>query len=368
MTAGGRGAAHRAAALLVLADGAVFEGEAAGAPTPVVDRRAGVQHRDDRLPGGDHRPSYAGQVIAFTYPHIGNYGANADRRRGARPALPRASSCATWPSEPSNWRSTEALEEFLRRHGVPAITGVDTRRLTRHLRDAGRDAVRVRHRGRGGAARGGGGRRRHRRAGPGVGGHRTRAQRPPGDRAARPPGGRGLRLRGQGDHAAPPVDDAGHRHRGAGRRRPADEVLALEPDGVFLSNGPGDPAALPGPTAAVGRPGRAGCRSSGSASATSSWPPPSAASPTSSPSATTAATTRCGGSTTGGSRSPARTTTTRWPPAPCRDAEITHVNLNDGVIEGLRCRDVAGLLRAVPPRGRAGAPRRPLPLRRRSAT
>ena len=46
--------------------------------------------------------------------------------------------------EPSNWRSSEGLEDFLVRHGVPAITGVDTRRLTRHLRDGGRHALRLR--------------------------------------------------------------------------------------------------------------------------------------------------------------------------------------------------------------------------------
>ena len=119
---------------------------------------------------------------------------------------------------------------------------------------------------------------------------------------------------------------------------PADEVLALEPDGVFLSNGPGDPAALPGPTADRGRPGRARCRSSGSASATSSWPPRWAASTYKLPFGHH------------GGNHPVRRLATGRVEITCQNhnyavaagslpgAEITHVNLNDGVIEGLRSR------------------------------
>src|SRR5208283_4679374 len=81
-------------------------------------------------------PSYAGQVIAFTYPHIGNYGTNAGDDEARRPfcdgVVVRDIEVAA-----SNWRSSEGFEDFLVRHGVPALTGVDTRRLTRHLRREG---------------------------------------------------------------------------------------------------------------------------------------------------------------------------------------------------------------------------------------
>ena len=81
-------------------------------------------------------PSYAGQVIAFTSTHIGNYGTNAADDEAAAPHC-RGIVVCDLADEPSNWRATEGLEPFLRRHGVPALTGVDTRRLARHVRQAG---------------------------------------------------------------------------------------------------------------------------------------------------------------------------------------------------------------------------------------
>ena len=81
-------------------------------------------------------PSYAGQVIAFTYPHIGNYGVNPTDDEAVRPHC-RGVVVRDLADAPSSWRSTGTLEDFLRRHGVSGITGVDTRRLTRHLRDHG---------------------------------------------------------------------------------------------------------------------------------------------------------------------------------------------------------------------------------------
>ena len=82
-------------------------------------------------------PSYAGQIITFTYPHIGNYGVNADDDESRRPF------CAgvivrELARRPSNWRAESSLDELLRRHRVPGIAGIDTRRLTRHLRDQAR--------------------------------------------------------------------------------------------------------------------------------------------------------------------------------------------------------------------------------------
>ncbi|HEY6427689.1 MAG TPA: glutamine-hydrolyzing carbamoyl-phosphate synthase small subunit, partial [Acidimicrobiales bacterium] len=195
-------------------------------------------------------PSYAGQVIAFTNTHIGNYGTNAADDEARAPHCRGIVVCDI-AGEPSNWRATEGLEPFLRRHGVPALTGVDTRRLTRHVRVAGalpcafgtapEAVLRV-------AAA----------AAPGTDGLDlvsgvTAAA--PAEYTALPTGpGGDLRivaydfgvkttmtrlLRTLGPVTVVPAGTS------------ASEVRALEPDGVFLSNGPGDPAALPGPTAAI---------------------------------------------------------------------------------------------------------------------
>jgi carbamoyl-phosphate synthase small subunit len=81
-------------------------------------------------------PSYAGQLIAFTYPHIGSYGVVPDDDESRRPFC-RGVIVRDLVRRPSNWRSAESLEAFLVRHRVPGLTGIDTRRLTRHLRDHG---------------------------------------------------------------------------------------------------------------------------------------------------------------------------------------------------------------------------------------
>ncbi|MDP9388968.1 MAG: carbamoyl phosphate synthase small subunit, partial [Actinomycetota bacterium] len=129
---------ERGEALLVLADGTTFEGEAVGAPPP--DGVATGEAVFNTVMAGYQEvltdPSYAGQVIAFTYPHIGNYGATAEDDESRHPAC-RGVIVRDLARRPSNWRSTEGLDAFLRRHGVPGIAGVDTRRLTRHLRTAG---------------------------------------------------------------------------------------------------------------------------------------------------------------------------------------------------------------------------------------
>ncbi len=123
-------------ALLVLADGAVFEGEAIGATVPVA---TGEIVFNTCLSGYQEvvtDPSYAGQVIAFTYPHIGNYGVSPEDEESGRPFC-RGVVVRDVTERPSNWRSAESLEQFLVRHGIPGITGIDTRRLTRHIREEG---------------------------------------------------------------------------------------------------------------------------------------------------------------------------------------------------------------------------------------
>jgi carbamoyl-phosphate synthase small subunit len=230
-------------ALLVLADGEVFEGEAVAAP----DVTTGELVFNTALSGYQEvitDPSYAGQVVAFTYPHIGNYGTTAADDESARPHV-QGVVARDLVAEPSSWRAAAGLEGWLARHGVPAITGVDTRRLTRHLRDKGAMPCAF-----------------------GTAAERTlRAA----AAAAEPTDGRDLvsgvttaepYQRGDGPYRVVAYDfgvkETMLRHLGAlatvtvvPASMPAPDVLALEPDGVFLSNGPGDPAALPGPTGAV---------------------------------------------------------------------------------------------------------------------
>jgi carbamoyl-phosphate synthase small subunit len=123
-------------AALVLADGTVFEGDAMGAAADVA---TGEVVFNTVLSGYQEvitDPSYAGQVIAFTYPHIGNYGISEADSESARPFC-RGVIIRELAQRPSNWRSTVDLDTWLNVHGVPGITGVDTRRLTRHIREAG---------------------------------------------------------------------------------------------------------------------------------------------------------------------------------------------------------------------------------------
>ncbi len=235
-------------ALLVLADGTSFEGEAVGAVPP--GGIAGGEVVFNTVLSGYQEvltdPSYAGQIVTFTYPHIGNYGTNDADNESRRP-FARGVIVRDLARRHSNWRATEDLDAFMRRHGVPGISGVDTRRLTRHLRDAG--------------------------AMPGVFGIvDDRAAAPVSESALRAaaasePGTDGVDLVSEVTTPEPYTHPA--TDRGTCRivaydfgikttiltnlsrlgtievvpaSTPAAEVIARAPDGVFLSNGPGDPA------------------------------------------------------------------------------------------------------------------------------
>jgi len=240
----------RTPALLVTADGSVFSGEAAGASVPVATGELVFNTAMSGYQEVITDPSYAGQVIAFTNTHIGNYGTNAADDEAEVPHCRGVVVCDL-ADEPSNWRATEALEPFLRRHGVPALTGVDTRRLAKHVRTAG--------------------------AVPCAFG--TAPERELRAAAAATPGTDGMDLVSGVTAGEVHVHTGTEEGAASGLRivaydfgvkttmvrllttlgdvtvvpagTPAGDVLALEPDGVFLSNGPGDPAALGGPTAAV---------------------------------------------------------------------------------------------------------------------
>ena len=124
-----------AKAALALEDGTVFFGTACGAAGEAFGEICFNTSLEGYLEVISD-PSYAGQIITLTYPQVGNYGVNLEDAQSGKPALRGLvvrDMCAT----PSNWRSDMALGEYLERNGVVAIEGVDTRALVRHVRDHG---------------------------------------------------------------------------------------------------------------------------------------------------------------------------------------------------------------------------------------
>ncbi len=238
-------------ALLVLADGTTFEGEAIGAEPPAGSAAAGEVVFNTVLAGYQEvitDPSYAGQIITFTYPHIGNYGVNVADFEARRPFC-RGVVVRDLARRRSSWRSEADLDAQLRAYGVPAIAGIDTRKLTRRIRDVG--------------------------AIPGAFGPLDLLDEAALLAAARAePGTDGVDLVAQvstdvpyriADGARPLVVAYDYgikrtilRHLASWvdievvpAATPAAEVLARDPAGVFLSNGPGDPAAVPYASAAI---------------------------------------------------------------------------------------------------------------------
>jgi carbamoyl-phosphate synthase small subunit len=122
-------------AILVLEDGTVFEGESAGAPGLSVGEvvfNTAITGYQEILTD----PSYARQLVTLTYPHIGNTGCT-DLDDEAGQVWASGLIVRDVPRRPSSWRSQVALPEWLRARGIVAITGIDTRKLTRLLRDRG---------------------------------------------------------------------------------------------------------------------------------------------------------------------------------------------------------------------------------------
>jgi carbamoyl-phosphate synthase small subunit len=122
-------------AALVLADGTVFWGRGAGATGSAVGEvcfNTAITGYQEVLTD----PSYAGQIITFTFPHIGNVGANREDIETTTPAA-RGLVLRTRITAPANYRATQSLDTWLKHNGLIGITGVDTRRLTRHIRDHG---------------------------------------------------------------------------------------------------------------------------------------------------------------------------------------------------------------------------------------
>ncbi|MGH7325966.1 MAG: glutamine-hydrolyzing carbamoyl-phosphate synthase small subunit [Candidatus Rokuibacteriota bacterium] len=247
-------------AALVLRDGRVFRGEALGAPGEAwgeVIFNTAMSGYQEILTD----PSYRGQIVAMTYPLIGNYGLNAEDVESRRPwvngFVVKEASAA-----PSNWRGTISLDAYLKAHGIVGIQGIDTRALTRHLRDQGAldgiissvdvDEARLKERA---------------RQLPGLIGRDLVSE----------VTGEGIFTWHEGPwdlkrgYLAPPAPrftviayDAGIKFNILRQlasigcevtvvpaTTPAEAVLERQPDGVFLSNGPGDPEAVPYLTQAV---------------------------------------------------------------------------------------------------------------------
>ncbi len=122
-------------AALALADGRVFRGRAFGAQGVA----SGEAVFTTTMTGYQEvctDPSFRGQIVCMTYPLIGNYGVNAEDDESRRPWI-AGLVVREHSSQPSNWRSAGTLDTYLKRYGVPAIAGVDTRALTRHIREVG---------------------------------------------------------------------------------------------------------------------------------------------------------------------------------------------------------------------------------------
>ena len=210
-------------------------------------------------------PSYAGQIVTMTYPQIGNYGVNLDDAQSDTPALRGMvvhDMCAT----PSNWRSQMSLPEYLSRHGVVAIEGVDTRALVRHVRDHGAMRAVISTEDVNAASLLGKVKASESIVGVNLAKSVSCAY-PYAFGTGDLPQGKRFAL------AEPPITRYRVVAYDCGVKRsileglamagcnvevvpwdtPAEDVLALHPDGVFLSNGPGDPEAVEATYAQVGK-------------------------------------------------------------------------------------------------------------------
>src|SRR3990172_1083638 len=246
-------------ALLVLADGTVIAGKGAGATGIAV----GEVCFNTAMTGYQEiltDPSYAGQIITFTFPHIGNIGANAEdtetsnlaARSGVRGCVLRAAI-----TDPSNYRAAEHFDHWLRARGIIAISGIDTRALTARIRDQGMPNAVIAHdpAGRFDIER----LKAEAKAWPGLLGldlvpEVTSGQSYSWDET-RWAWGKGYGRQEKPEFHVVAVDyglkrnilrslaAAGCKVTVVPARTTAEEILERNPDGVFLSNGPGDPAA-----------------------------------------------------------------------------------------------------------------------------
>jgi carbamoyl-phosphate synthase small subunit len=229
-------------AILILEDGRTFDGASFGAEGETFGEivfNTSMSGYQEILTD----PSYAGQIVAMTYPLIGNYGVNSEDVESRRPwvegfVVREASRLA------SNWRSTETLDSYLKRNGIVGVEHIDTRALVRHIRDKGamRSAISTVDLDRDSLLG-------KVRASPPMQDRELASAVTVGEEFEFPAVGAakyhivaydfGVKTNSLRDFAK-----FGCRVTVVPAETPAENVLSLEPDGIFLSNGPGDPASM----------------------------------------------------------------------------------------------------------------------------
>ncbi len=228
-------------ALLVLEDGTTFRGTAAGANV----RGCGELVFNTSMTGYEEiltDPSYAGQIVTMTYPLIGNYGTNTDdieSRKVQAAAMVMREECES----PSHWRNSQTLREFLTARGVPAIAGLDTRALTRRLRSGGVQMAAITCEDSPEESL------TWLRRQPPYGStdlaREVSTCEPYGWNADGEPAGHIVVLdTGVKYNIMRVLNGKGYRTTTLSCTTPAEDVLALRPDGIVLSPGPGDPESL----------------------------------------------------------------------------------------------------------------------------
>ncbi|NVJ25394.1 glutamine-hydrolyzing carbamoyl-phosphate synthase small subunit [Myxococcus sp. AM011] len=245
-------------AVLALADGTTFEGRSFGS----VGETVGEVVFNTSMYGYQEiltDPSYVGQILTMTYPEMGNVGVTPEDEEAGKPhavgMVVRALA-----SQPSNWRSRESLDAYLKRHNVAGIEGLDTRRLVRHLRTHGAQMGVISSEGLSPAALSERARTAHGMEGLDLASG-VSVKTPYTFTAPSPDVFTGLgEAHPQGDPRFDVVAydyglkksmlhflvDVGCRVTVVPSHTTAEEVLARKPHGVFLANGPGDPAAVKG--------------------------------------------------------------------------------------------------------------------------
>ncbi len=242
-------------ALIALEDGTIFEGESFTGP----GETSGEIVFNTSMSGYQEvltDPSYKGQIVTMTYPLIGNYGVNPEDMESAR-IQAEAFLIKEYQAVPSNYRATATLAEFLQQHNILGVEGIDTRALTRHIRLAGAlkgvvstldlDPDSLVNKA---------------RQSPGLLGRdlvrEVTCRQPYGWDAAGPAPGDNFTTAAQGRYKVVAIDyglkynqlrlmtERGCSVQVVPASTSAEAILALNPDGIFLANGPGDPAGIPG--------------------------------------------------------------------------------------------------------------------------
>ena len=232
-------------ARLVLEDGFIVEGELFGA----VKNCTGEIVFNTSMTGYQEiltDPSYAGQIVVMTYPHIGNYGITESDAEAEHPHV-EGFIVRDFSEIPSNWRSEESLNDYLKRHNIPVLSGVDTRSIVRHIRSkgamrgmismsSGQDEMLL----------------KEVKNSPSIVGmdlvqkvSRSKPmQYPSTSKADRAPYHVVAYDFGMKQNIIRSLTATGFNLTIVPAGTPAEDVLTMKPDGIFLSNGPGDPAAV----------------------------------------------------------------------------------------------------------------------------